>query len=391
MSAHSLRTPSYRLHKPTGKAVVTLAGRDFYLGRHGSEESRVEYDRLVAEWLVSGRRLPASVAEPEVTVNELMLAYFRHAQGYYLKDGKPTSEVRNIGIAIRPVRNLYGHSPARNFGPLALKAVRQALIESGICRNEVNKRVRHTIRAFKWAAAEEMIPASVYHGLQAVTGLRRGRSEARETAPVKPVPEAFVDAIRPYVSRQVWAMVQIQSLAGMRPGEVCIMRTQDVDTSGRVWVFTPGSHKTQHHGKERRIYLGPQAQAILRPWLRPELSAYLFSPADVVAERKAELRRNRKTPVQPSQRNRAKPKPQRKAGDFYETDAYRRAIARACKAADVPDWHPHQLRHNAATRLRKEFGLDAARAVLGHSSTSVTEIYAELDGAKAEEAMARVG
>jgi hypothetical protein len=49
------------------------------------------------------------------------------------------------------------------------------------------------------------------------------------------------------------------------------MRTRDVDTSGRVWSFTPEAHKTEHHGKERRIYLGPRAQTVLRPWLRPEL------------------------------------------------------------------------------------------------------------------------
>ena len=74
------------------------------------------------------------------------------------------------------------------------------------------------------------------------------------------------------------------------------MRTCDIDTSGRVWVYTPESHKTEHHGRERRIYLGPTAQAILRPWLRPELTAYLFSPAEAEAERRAEQRRNRKTP-----------------------------------------------------------------------------------------------
>jgi integrase len=391
VSAPSFRTPSYRLHKPTGQAVVTLAGRDIYLGRHRSVESLAEYDRLLAEWLASGRRLPVSVGGSDGTVNELMLAYIRHAEGYYRKDGKPTSEVRNIGLAIRPVRQLYGHTMASRFGPLALKAVRETLIESGICRNEVNKRVRHIVRAFKWAVGEEMIPAAVHQGLQSVVGLRRGRSEARETDPVKPVPEAFVEAVHPHVSRQVWAMVEVQRLSGMRPGEVCLMRACDIDTSGRIWVYTPESHKTEHHGKERRVYLGPQAQAILRPWLRPVITAYLFSPAEASVERKAELRRNRKTPVQPSQRDRSKLRPERSPGERYDTDSYRRAIARGCNLAGVPGWHPHQLRHNAATRLRKEFGLDTTRAVLGHSSTAVTEIYAELDREKAAEAMARVG
>jgi hypothetical protein len=48
VSARTLSTPSYRHHKPSGQAVVTLDGRDFHLGRPGSPESRAEYDRLIA-------------------------------------------------------------------------------------------------------------------------------------------------------------------------------------------------------------------------------------------------------------------------------------------------------------------------------------------------------
>ena len=162
------------------------------------------------------------------------------------------------------------------------------MIDSGLCRNEVNKRVRHDRPGVQVGRGEGMVPPSVHHGLKAVPGLRRGRADVRESEPVKPVPDAFVDAIRPHVSRQVWAMVELQRLSGMRPGEVCSMRTIDVDTSGRVWIYTPESHKTEHHGRERRIYLGPTAQEILRPWLRPELTAYLFSPAEAEAERRAE-------------------------------------------------------------------------------------------------------
>lgn len=210
-----------------------------------------------------------------------------------------------------------------------------------------------------------------------------------------------MEAIRPFVSRHVWTMVQLQLLSGMRPGELVTMRTCDLETTGRLWIYTPASHKTEHHGRERKIYLGPQAQEILRPWLRPELGTCLFSPAEAEAERAAELRRNRKTKVQPSQRNRRVLKPAKAPGEGYSVDSYRRAIAYGIRRAnreraargepEIPKWHPHQLRHNAATRLRREFGLDVARAVLGHASVVVTEIYAELDGAKAAEAMAKVG
>ena len=404
MSDRTLRTPSYRLHKPTGQAVVSLNGKDFYLGRFGSPGSRAEYDRLIIEWITNGRRLPTPVsgAGSDLTVNELLLAYLAFADGYYVKRGEPTTEPACIRQTIRPLRQLYGDTIARDFGPLQLKAVRQAMIDSGLCRNEVNKRTGRIVRLVKWAVGEGMIPPSVHHGLQAVSGLRRGRADVRESEPVKPVPEAFVDAIRPHVSRQVWAMVQLQRLSGMRPQEVCMIRTCDMDMSGRVWVFTPQTHKTEHHGRERRIYFGPAAQEILRPWLRPELTAYVFSPREAMGERQAERRRERRTPLTPSQRSRKrKAKPKRSPGERYDTRSYYHGvlygIRRANREAErigeptIPEWHPNQLRHNAATRLRREFGLDVARAVLGHSSPVVTEVYAELDGAKAMEAMERVG
>lgn len=403
MSIPSHRTPTYRHHKGSGQAVVTIGGRDYYLGRYGSPESRAEYDRLIAEWLAHGRSLPrsASGSVADLTVNELLLAYLRFADGYYVKRGKPTVEPGNIRLAVRPLRQLYGHTPARDFGPLGLKAVRQAMVDSGLCRLEINRRVGRIVRLFKWAVSEELLPPTVHQALQTVGGLRRGRSEARESEPVRPVPDAFVDAVEPFVSRQVWAMAELQRLSGMRPGEAVSMRTIDLDTSGRVWTYTPADHKTSHHGKSRTIYLGPQAQAVLRPWLRAELEAPLFSPAEAVAERRASMRAARKTKVQPSQQSRAKRRPAKRPGDAYTVESYRRAIANGIKQANaerferdlppIPHWHPHQLRHSAATRFRKTFGLDAARAVLGHSSPVVTEVYAELDAMKAAEVMERVG
>jgi integrase len=303
MPLTTLRTPSYRLHKPAGQAVVTLNGRDLYLGRFGSPESRAEYDRTIVEWISNGRRLPAptSGAGSDLSVNEVAVAYLAFVDSYYVKHGTPKSEPTGIRHSIRPLRQLYGDTMAKDFGPLQLKAVRQAMVDAGHCRNEVSKRTGRIVRLFKWAVGEAMVPPSVYHGLQAVSCLRRGPADVRESEPVKPVPDALVDAIEPYVSRQIWAMIQLQRLTGMRPGEVCSMRTIDVDRSGRVWIFTPESHKTEHHGRERRIYLGPAAQAILRPWLRPELTAHLFSPRESVEARRVEQRKRRKTPMTPSQ------------------------------------------------------------------------------------------
>ncbi len=162
------------------------------------------------------------------------------------------------------------------------------------------------VRMFKWAVGEELLPASVHQALKAVEGLRKGRGDVRESKPVKPVPDAYVEAIRTHVSRQVWTMIELQRLTGMRPGEVCMIRTMDLNMSGQIWEYTPASHKTEHHGKSRTIFIGPQAQAILRPWFRAELEANLFQPREAEAERRIRQRQLRKTKVQPSQQDRRK-------------------------------------------------------------------------------------
>jgi integrase len=390
--------PAYRHHKARGLAVVRIEGRDHYLGPYDSPESHAEYRRIVGEWLALGVAPSASgpvegstgpAAPP--TVGELILGYVRHADAYYVKDGRPTSEASLIRLSLRVLNRQYGHTPARDFGPMALKAVRQTYIDSGLCRREVNRRTGHVVRLFRWAVENERVPASAHHGLKAVAGLRKGRAGVRETEPVRPVSDPAVDAVRPFVSRQVWAMIELQRLTGMRPGEVCGMRTLDVDMSGQVWVYTPESHKTEHHGRERRIFLGPAAQAVLAPWLKADREAYIFSPREAMEERRADLRKSRKTPVQPSQRCRRKRAPKRQPGRRYTKDSYRRAIATACEKAGAPHWHPHQLRHSAATRIRKEFGLDVARTVLGHSSPTVTAVYAEADHEKARAVMSQAG
>ncbi len=131
---------------------------------------------------------------------------------------------------------------------------------------------------------------------------------------------------------------------------------------------------------------------MVRPWLRDNRSEYLFSPKEAMAEFRCEQRRNRKTPLYPSQRARTrKSNLAQGPGERYTTCSYCHAVGYGCKRAKVSSWHPHQLRHNAATNLRKEFGIEVARVVLGHSSPTVTEVYAEIDREKAIAVMQRVG
>lgn len=208
-----------------------------------------------------------------------------------------------------------------------------------------------------------------------------------------------------------------------------MIRSCDIDMTGRVWIYRPHDHKTEHHGLKREIFIGPQAQEIVKPWLRTELEAYLFQPCEAEAARNAERRQKRVSPMTPSQASRrGKRSPRRAPGDCYDVPGYRRAIVRGCESAfAMPEelrkpprdeggkpivetseqraerqrlaaqwrqehcWHPHQLRHNAATNLRKEFGVELARIILGHATAFTTEIYAEADREQAMEVIAKIG
>jgi integrase len=388
------RTPSYRLHRPSGQAVVTLDGHDCYLGRFGAAESRAEYDRLVAEWLANGRRLPgADDGVPNLTLDELMLAYWRHVEGYYVKEGRPTSEPDTIRQALRFLRADYGPTPARAFGPRALKAVRQAMIEHGWSRSYINKQVNRIRRLFAWATENELVPVDVHRSLMTVAGLLQGRSEAREKPPVGPVPDELVERTLPALSPTVATMVRVQRLSGMRPQEVVLMQAAELDRSDPAcWVYTPRRHKSEHHGRPRRIFLGPRVQELLRPYLEQVPGGYLFSPRRAEEQRRAERRARRKSPLTPSQlARRPRAEPKRAPGDCYDDGSYRKAIRRACVRLGLAIWFPHQLRHSAASVIRRRYGLEASQAVLGHADLGTTQVYAEADQGRARRVMAEIG
>lgn len=394
MSRRPQKIPSYTLHKASGQGLVRLDGVDHYLGRFGSEESYEKYERAIAEWRTrkaeqtAAARLPNQPADISLlTVNELILRYLQFAQTYYSKAGQPTKELADMKYALRPVRKLYGRSLVREFGPLALKAVRQHMIDvEDLSRGVINNRINRVKRVFKWAVSEELAPAGAYEALRAVVGLRYGRTTARETEPVKPVHQQWVEATLPYLSPQVATMVQVQLLCGMRPCEVTMMRACDIEMTGEVWVYEPEDHKNRWRGHQRLIPIGPRAQALLKPFLTLDTTAYLFSPRAAEEIRNAQRRRERKTPMTPSQRKRQrKVTPKRAKRDRYDVCSYRRAITYGIQAANkqrpedqpIPNWSPLQLRHSRATEIRKQHGIEAAQVYLGHARADVTQVYAE--------------
>ena len=108
MSDRSNSVPSYRRHRQSGNAIVTLTNgiggrRDVLLGKHGTKASRVEYARVIAEWEARGRTLPVEAVGHDLTVNELLNSFRKHVtQHYRHADGTPTSEVADYGYSLRP-------------------------------------------------------------------------------------------------------------------------------------------------------------------------------------------------------------------------------------------------------------------------------------------------
>lgn len=225
--------PKYRRHKASGNAVVTLGGKDFYLGPHGTQASLREYDRLVGEWVTAGRppTWPPPTVQETITVSELCARFYQHAKRYYRKNGKPTGTAEGCRPALRLLRRMYGDKLVSEFGPLALKTMQQEMIRQDLSRRYINDNTDRVRRAFRWGASEQFVPIEVVQALSTVQNLAKNRSDARETPPIESVSDVVVTATLPHMPPIVADMVRFQRLTGCRPAEVCMVRPGDVSFS----------------------------------------------------------------------------------------------------------------------------------------------------------------
>lgn len=353
------RLPAYCRHS-TGQALVRIAGRTYYLGLHGTAQSHERYRQLVASWVAAGmpKNWRHGFQPGSVSMSALADAYLQHADVYYRRtDGRRTSEFAVVRAALGYALRLFGSARASEFGPDAIRAVRDAMIAAGCARKTVNGYVQRIHRMFRWAAAQNLLGGANWQALLAVPALRPGRSLAPERKRVRPPPLEDVRKVQRVVLPMPAAMIELQLLTGMRPGELCAMRVDEVDTASEPWTFRPRHHKTAHLDFPREVAIGPQAREILGGWLRI-----------------AQIRAGRQARV-----------------FEIQVTGYRQNVLRGCARAGVKRFVPHQLRHLAATRLRAEIGLDATRAVLGHTSVETTAIYAEQDRSTVRRAMERLG
>lgn len=401
--------PEYRLHKASGRAFVQwkpLYGkRRVYLpGKYDSPESRQAYEKVIAKvnelrTQTGPRPEPADI----VSLNGLCLAYLE-----WLKAKIDRKTYLDIARAVEHLMREAGTTRIDSFGPLALEAVRDTMIERGLSRNRINRQVRRMKAVFKWGVVREIVKESTQARIQMLPSLKKGWTKAPDHPKIRPVADEHVERLLPYVSPVVRDMICLQRLTGMRSDELTGMRLSELDRSGDVWVYRKEEHKTAHAGKDKIVCIGPRAKEILARHIE-DGTDYLFTPAKSFLSRRLEHTKNKK---RWPRKSRGEKGATRNRCPRYTAGTYRKALrhgfiklAKSLGAKDPPKnanfkkwlaghgvtyFHPHQLRHNVGTDLREKYGIEGAQVVLGNT-IDATLIYAEKSLALAKRIASEVG
>jgi integrase len=423
-----LKVPKLDRHV-NGSARVRLCGHTIYLGRFGSPEAQLEYDRIIGMYLASGRRWPPiegaaplpSLAPTEApnTVEELGGLFLEHLLATMPK-GRHNTTYRHARRALNLLlRSTAGICAIDDFGPRRLTAYQAWLTghpDQMWGRKTINEYTDQVVSMFRWAVAQQFAGVDTWRSLQAVPALRRGRTPAkggrpaREGRKVRPPDPAAIEGAKAHLPPMLRAMVELQLFSGMRPNELCSLRPMDLAKTEVRGVFAyhvqdDEANKNSWRDIDRTVYIGPRGMAILKPWMNIAPHEYVFSPARSEALRNAERRAARGNPRWKSHdpELRRKRRKQRPAGwkDRYDPEAYGKAVSRACDAMNeartekgkplLPRWTPYQLRHAAASAITAGESLEVAQILLGHRSIQTTMNYVEVKGPRAAKAARKLG
>ena len=412
------RSPRPSLHS-TGQWRVRFHGRAFYLGT--DEDTAMEqFYELRKRWkngTLQANTPAKTVADlaterAELTVRQLVAVYHAHLHADQAADWLQRNEPE-IRQATNLLSDQHGDVLARSYGPKRLKEVQTYLCSQkrrdGVTplytHKTANQKIRRIVDVFRHAVSEELVPPSVLDALRSVKPVRRGKPGTRDCKKVEPVTRAQVDAVLPYLTKPLASVVELLWLTGARPSEILRLRPCDIDRSQLPWTAELREHKTAYTGRPRFLNFGPRARKILENVLLRPAETHLFTPAEGAADASLRRRASRKTPIWPSHQRRyeqakaARPRARRR--DAYDAAALHRAIKRAIARCNrdrlrdgqkrIEPWFAYQIRHTAATRIRREDGIEAARVMLGHTSAGTTEIYTEMDWKRAAEIAERVG
>ena len=395
------RVPRMTRHA-SGQARVRLAGRTHYLGAWGSVEAHSRYAELVRAFLANGKRglAPApTIPEASLTVAGLFTLFkdWIDATGKYTKGGEPTTSRWHVDDVTKRFGEFAGTVPvARLTEALVLQWRDRLEANPNITRKGINRKVTSLLAILRWGRSRGYVPKPVWADVASIEPLQRGQCGSRPEhgRPRRAPSFEDIERVASAAPRQVAAMLRLQALTGMRPGEVCKLRGADIDKSGpvvdgvQVWIYNVNEGKTAHHGHVTRYALPPAAQAILAEF--PAMpSAFVFSPAEAMAERRQQRRAARKSKVQPSQAQRDA-NARRDYAEVWTSTTYRHAVEDACQRAGVEPFTPHEVRHAFATWAAAALGVIAASVALNHRNLSTTQRYVHPDASLAFAAAAAV-
>lgn len=346
----------------TGLARVRIRGKDFYLGKFGSEESRREYARLAAEFAANPVIQPPPKSKPsKITIGDMVSLWVQVHGG---------REAEQVAGALKPLLRMHGHEQAGDFSAAKLEDLREAMIDCtwmskeekaerirrkklpGWSRNHVNHQIGRIKRVFRWAERKGYVPRGTWEHLRTLPRLEKD-SRARRNSKRKPVDESVVEKTLPYMPFMVQSMVRVELATGMRPSELVKMKAGDVDRTGDVWLYRLTEFKTDgldDAAEWQTVVMGPDAQAALGPWLDAAGLRGPDSPVWVYGLSKPRI---------------------------VTAEAYYQAIVEACNRAGVPRWTPYQCRHSAKRRAEQAGGEQGARAFLRQRAIESTRQYAD--------------
>ncbi|MBL8736220.1 MAG: site-specific integrase [Planctomycetes bacterium] len=375
------------LHKTSGQARVVLSGVEHYLGVWGTAESHERYAALVKKWLADGkqpqRRAP-TVVQAVLTLRSLFDQFLAHADasGRYWKNGAPTTQRAQFDWVGDSLAATLGTLPVARLTEAGLMAWRDVLEQNRQrTRSGINRLVAAALQVLRWGRSRGLVPKPVWADVSVIEPLKRGEVGDRpeKGRPRRAVTAEEAERVAAKACRQVGAMIRLQALCGMRPGEVCCMRWVDIDKAPILgdktgcWTYIVPNGKTSHHGHVTRYLLPVVAQKILLQFPALPL-AYIFSPAAAMEERRNRLRAGRQSKLTPSHRER-----DAEANRDYATrwglNEYRHAVDRACALAGVARFTPHELRHGFVTWAANTLSLTAAAAAANHRNLTTTQGY----------------
>lgn len=353
--SRSFRVPPYpkRPHK-SGLARIKINGKQIYLGKHGSKESRQKYAAIIAEY-VGKEDTPAQ--RGKATIKQLVAHFLRENQAM------PEKELWHFERVSKALLRRFGALPASMFGTVELGKLRSDFISgdwltddekkhpkatAGWSARMVNRGVNRIRTIIRWGEEKGHVPEGRYSHLLSLRSLSQS-ANVRRTKPRQGVDLPALTAILPHLPPSVAALAEIQWWTGMRPSEATKMKPKDVEAIGDTWLYWITGKNSWREGRGREaVVLGPEAIRVLTPWL----NAAKMKGAEV--------------PIFPSG----------KTGRQYTVGGYGQAMAGAFELhPELERFTSYQLRHSCKRRITRELGLDAARAALRQSSVQTTALY----------------